>query len=122
MQKELIYLASPYSSDDRNIKEKRFREVSQAAAELIRRGHIIFSPVVHFHPIAIEGELPGNWSFWKQIDTTYLKCCSRMFVLMIPGWESSVGIKGEIDIAKNLEIPICYVDPNSLDILWEPPL
>ncbi|MCP4786572.1 MAG: DUF1937 family protein [Fuerstiella sp.] len=48
----MIYLASPYSHSDANIREKRFRDVCRTAARLMRNGDVVFSPIAHGHPIA----------------------------------------------------------------------
>jgi hypothetical protein len=63
----MIYLASPYSHPDPAVRQERYEAVCQAAAELISRGHIVFSPVAHSHTIATYG-LPGDWEFWQRTD------------------------------------------------------
>ena len=109
MKNKLVYLATPYSSKDPAIKEERFQKVNKVAAKLIANGEIVFSPISHTHPIALAGELPGGWEFWDEFDRTYLKCCYKLYVLMLDGWEESTGVQAEIKIAKELRLEIEYL-------------
>jgi len=109
MEKQMVYLAVPYSDEDWVVKENRFDRVSQVAAILISRGEIIFSPISMAHPIAKVGSLPGDWEFWDKFDRVYLDSCKKLYVLMLRGWEESKGVQAEIGIAKELGIEIEYI-------------
>ncbi len=85
------YLASPYTHPDPAILEQRFKAVCKKAAELMRAGEVIFCPIAHSHPIA---EHLGNHidgTFWQAQDAPYVALCSKLYVLMLPGWENSRG-------------------------------
>lgn len=58
----MIYLASPSSRPDATVRDHRFQNVCRVAAELMRSGRIVYSPVTHCHPIALHG-LPTDWSY-----------------------------------------------------------
>jgi hypothetical protein len=109
MSKDLIYLACPYSSPDPAVREQRFHAVNRAAARLMEQGDLIFSPISHSHPIAIDGGLPKDWGFWERYDRAILGCCRTLIVLCLPGWEQSVGVQAEIKIAKELGLDIEYI-------------
>jgi len=107
----LTYLACPYSSTDPKLKESRCREADRVTAHLIAtQGWNVFSPITHSHPLALCG-LQGSWEFWQRIDIEYLLISERVVVLCLPGWRESVGVTAELDIAKQLGIPIIYMDP-----------
>ena len=74
----MIYLASPYSHPDTAVRELRFREACRAAAELIRRGHAVFSPIAHGHSISLAG-LPTGWAFWEPFDRLMLQLSEEFF-------------------------------------------
>ncbi len=116
-----IYLACPYSHKDEKIREWRFRQASLAAGELIRKGLVVFSPVTHGHPIAGECDLPLDWEYWKKVSEVYIRLSKRMVILTLSGWEKSVGIKGEIEIAGNLGKDIYYWKDfnSSWEMTWE---
>src|SRR4051812_15243129 len=85
----MIYLASPYSHDDPTVREERFREACRATAALIDVGEVVYSPIVHSHPLAAHG-LPTAWEFWEKQDRELIARCDEVVVLTLDGWESSV--------------------------------
>ena len=105
----MIYLASPYSHPNPAVQEERFHAVCRQAAEMMRRGMRVFSPIAHTHPIAAHG-LPGEWEFWKDYDRVFLEMCAEVAVLMLPGWGESKGVREEISIAGELGKPVRYID------------
>lgn len=109
--KTLVYLATPYSHPDPSVEQIRFEVVNRVAAKLMAEGEHIFSPISHTHPIALAGELPKNWEFWKEYDTAILSVCSKLIVLRQVGWEWSKGVTEEVKIAESLGIPVSYIDP-----------
>lgn len=106
----LIYLATPYSHQDHAIRERRFHRVNVVAARLISEGLHVFSPISHTHPIADVGDLPKGWDFWESYDREILAACSKMIVLCQEGWNTSVGVQAEISIAKEMGIPVEFID------------
>jgi hypothetical protein len=108
----MIYLASPYSHMDRTVEALRFGEVCRIAGVLMSRGLIVFSPIAHTHPIAERCDLPRGWDYWKHFDEEFIDASEKVIVAMMPGWEQSKGIAGEIRIAKEKGIPVEYLDPN----------
>jgi nucleoside 2-deoxyribosyltransferase len=105
----MIYLASPYSHPDLLVREARFAAACLATAELVRAGRPVFSPIVQSHPLAQLG-LPTDWSFWKRIDEACLRRCDAVFVLTIDGWQQSVGVRAEIEIATAQGKPVHYLE------------
>jgi hypothetical protein len=106
----VIYVVSPYSHPVPQIREQRFEAACAAVATLMHAGHIVFSPVVHGHPLAQRG-LPGDWTFWEQHARWHLERCDEVVVLMLGGWESSEGVLAEIDIAGELGKIVWYRSP-----------
>jgi hypothetical protein len=108
MQRLPIYLASPYSDPDPAVREQRFVAACRAAAELIRQGKTVFSPIVHGHTICRYG-LPLDWRFWERHDRRFLEVCDEVVVLMLDGWRESVGVTAEIAIARELGKPVTFL-------------
>jgi hypothetical protein len=111
--KALTYLAAPYSHPDRKVRLARFNAVNVAAGQLMRQGHLVFSPISHTHPIAEAGGLPLGWEFWAAFDRAYLEASRELIVLRLDGWRESVGVTAELAIAAELGIPVSYIDPES---------
>lgn len=106
----LIYLASPYSHPDHDVREQRFQLACAAASRLMANGKHVFSPIAHTHPIALAGDLPKNWEYWKSYDQRMLRCCDEIHVLLLDGWQESVGVAAEMEIAKAIGLPLFYMD------------
>ena len=104
----MIYVASPYSSPDPTVRQQRFEAACRAAAELMRQGKTVFSPIAHSHALCAYG-LPLDWRFWEQHDRHYLEACDEVVVLMLDGWRQSVGVQAEIAIARELGKPVTFL-------------
>ena len=107
----MIYLASPFTHPSPLVQYSRFVAACRKVAELLERGVMVISPIAHSYPIHVFGGIEGKWDNWKRLDTTMLEMCSSMAVLKLPGWEDSVGIKAEVEIAKKLGMEVEYIDP-----------
>lgn len=110
MKKPLVYLAVPYSHPEPAVREARFAAVNKVAADLMRQGLHVFSPISHTHPIAMAGELPLGWDFWEAFDRAYLSHCHKIIVLKLEGWDQSKGVTAELKIAKELGLEIEYLE------------
>lgn len=109
LEDRIIYLASPYSHSDKDVVEKRFAQVREITANLTKFGYIIFSPILHSHPLAVQHGLKGDWDFWKRIDEAFIKASGLLLVAKIDGWEQSKGVTAEIKIAEKHGIPVEYL-------------
>jgi hypothetical protein len=110
----LVYLGAPYSHEDPQVRLDRFERINKAASYLMREGIYVYSPISHTHPIALAGGLPTGWDFWEGYDTAILSACGALAVLKLPGWENSIGLTNERDIAERLSRPIFWADPDQL--------
>ena len=82
---------------------------TKAAAELIKQGHIVFSPITMTHPIdvVLAGEAATLGSdFWVSFDEAFMDMCSEIVVLTLEGWERSSGIQREIAYFKAQGKPV----------------
>jgi nucleoside 2-deoxyribosyltransferase len=104
----MIYLASPYSHADPAVREARYQAACRATAVLLKAVFVVFSPIVHSHPL-VEFELPTGWDFWERIDRAYLARCDEVVVLMLDGWRESTGVRPEIAVARELSRPVRFL-------------
>jgi hypothetical protein len=105
----VIYLASPYSHPDAAVRHERFRAACEMTAAMMRDGHLVYSPIVHSHPLSEVG-LPGDWAFWAEHNHAMLERADTLAVLRLPGWEQSVGVAAELEIAAALRLPVRFED------------
>lgn len=101
----LIYLASPYSHPDPQIRRDRYADVLRATRLLMDQGHHVWSPIVYTHQLA-EAGMPVEWEFWQAFDTMMLARCQELWVLTVDGWRDSEGIRGELWMARRLAMPM----------------
>ena len=107
-----IYLGSPYSDPDPEVRESRYWANMHAFEYLSRQGEIVFSPIVHCHLSACKDDgLPTGWSFWQTFDECFLLHARELRGLMLAGWQASVGLTAEIDLCRRHLIPISYMEP-----------
>jgi hypothetical protein len=106
----MIYVASPYSDPDPLVREARFEAACHLVSFLCRDGYKPYSPIVHFHPVAIRFDLPLDAAYWQETNFEMLHKAERVVVYQIAGWDTSIGVLAEIEEAKHLGIPVDYID------------
>lgn len=111
-----IYLATPYSDDIEIVRTARFWAACAIAGRLMRGGLNVFSPIAHGHPIALVTELPTDFGYWRAYCDAMLSGAAELWVAMMPGWQNSVGIKGETDRAQELGLHVVYYCPFEEDL------
>ncbi len=81
------------------------REGIRLSIELLCAGYAVYCPFTDFHywlqlPV---GKCLSVEMIYKA-DLAMLEVCDAL--LLVPGWEQSVGVRGEVQRAKELHIPI----------------
>lgn len=110
MIKPIIYIASPYSHSDENVRLARFQKVAEYAGELTAGGKLAFSPITYGHVLATIKEMPTDWEFWQSFCISFLSKCDELHVLKLDGWDKSQGVEAEINWAVEHIIPVKYID------------
>lgn len=107
--KTFWYLASPYSRQPD--KEEAWKQARWATARLVKAGLNVFSPILHSHPIAVEG-VEGGHEFWVDfVDRPFMEAATGLIVLTVSGWERSEGIAAEVTYFRNANKPILEMAP-----------
>jgi hypothetical protein len=108
----IVYLAGPYTHPDPDIREARYQVATIAAAYLISKGRIVYSPLTMTHPIdrllAAHNDTLGS-DYWVRFDESFMEFCSDLIVLAIDGWKTSSGIRREVQFFKDRCRPIRYM-------------
>lgn len=98
------------------VRLERFEASAHAAAELIRRGMFVYSPITMTHPIdlvlAEEGGSMGS-DYWCDFDEAFMAVCGEMIVLTIEGWSESRGIARETAYFEKEGKPVRFMRPTS---------
>lgn len=118
MHRPLVYLAVPYTHSDGSVVKDRVAKVNAMTAKLMKLGHSVFSPITQSHYVAEQCHLPTNWEYWAKFDRDFISCCHTLYVLMLDGWDKSVGVTAEIAIAKEFGINIIYLSEHEENLQW----
>lgn len=95
------YLAVPYTDPDPLVREYRAWCANERAAELLRRGEMVLSPIAHSHGLALQCGLPKDIEFWWPWNKRGIKASICLEVLVLDGWEDSVGVRREVAYARD---------------------
>lgn len=113
----MIYLASPYTTNNRSVRHARL----VANALFVKNGFnnqdkplTMYSPIIHgdMTEQLLGQELPYN--NWIHHGIGMLLKADKMYVLCLPGWKESKGVALEIEFAQKENIPIVYIDGETL--------
>lgn len=105
----MIFIASPYGHDDRDVIRKRIAINAKYCGYLLKKGSIPVSPVMFGSKVLEFVNLPSEFTFWDKLSFAYLKTCNELHVLHLDGWLQSRGVKEEIVFAKENNIPIKHI-------------
>lgn len=91
-----LYLASPYSKYSAGL-DAAFEEAAKAVGRLASVNIIVYSPIVHcHHPAQLEG-LASDFQAWQKHNEVMMEAAWAMILYQMDGWDTSEGIRHEID-------------------------
>lgn len=111
----MLYLASPFSHDDPEVREARYKAALAETALMLSSGHNVFSPICYSYQFERDCGL-SDWAFWMRVDLDILSRCGEVHVLMLPGWDVSRGVKAEIEHARKIGKPIKLRKPEASNL------
>ncbi len=114
----LIYLAQPYSHRDPFIVRQRVLFGAYVAGKILTTlpDTMVYAPIAHGQTLADVSNLPIEWEFWREMDFAMIDRCDELWVLTIEGWKESVGVDAEMAYARELGIPVHYIDEGLADL------
>lgn len=97
---KVVYVAGKYRGPHAWAVEQNIRAASDVAAAVIRAGHMPLTPhknIAHMEGLADDAFfLAGTLELLRRCDA----------VILVPGWESSVGARAEVAEANRLGLPV----------------
>jgi len=103
-----VYIASPYTHASSEVMQARFEAAEAYVAQQLRLGRHVYSPIVHCHALASKYTLPTDAEYWRAYNYAMLAKAMVLEILMLDGWQESVGVKGEQEYAVFCNIPVQY--------------
>jgi hypothetical protein len=95
---KVIYVAGPYSGASAKDISENVALAAEVGQEIMRRGHAVVCPHTMTHDWDIRTGL--EYQDFLDMDLELLRRCDA--ICMVPGWETSHGSLGELELAKNL--------------------
>lgn len=100
------YLGTQYSRHPQGIHIAHM-ESCEAAATCIKAGIPVFCPIAHTHHVAQFGKIdPLDHEIWLPADRPFMMAAIGMIVLQTPGWETSYGLRHEMEFFEQRDRPI----------------
>jgi len=113
----LIYVGTPYSKWADGL-DAAFVEASKLTARLMQAGLKVYSPIAHTHPLAVHGNIdPLDHSIWLPFDGAMMDKADAMIVAMMDGWETSKGVRHEIQVFTEAGKPVFFLNPADLSLI-----
>ena len=105
----MIYLASPYTGTPAE-QDDRYEKTLQYTLYQICLGHPVFSPIVYGRQF--ESKIGGTAYDWQTFNDALLGRATSLWVLRLPGWDTSRGVARELQLYQFLfPDAIRMVDP-----------
>ena len=102
------YLATPYTKYPDGL-DAAFVMACEQAAILIKAGIDVYSPIAHWHPIAVHGGIDKtDHEFWMRVNAPALKSMRGIVVVQMQGWQQSKGIHHELNHSRGK--PVVWMD------------
>lgn len=106
-----IYLACPYTSPDREVRQTRVEVASVVAAGLAVAGKAVYSPITHGHSMSqhLPPSLLDKHDFWMNQCLPILAAADELWLLPLSMWDYSKGVAEELAFAHEHGIPIKFI-------------
>ena len=102
----LVYLATPYRSDDASTRVSRRDAAVQLESAMIDRGITIYNPVGYSLAVSVHRAGSDDEVHWLSHGLRLLAACDGMLVFQQPGWDESSGVSDEQRLAWMYRIPV----------------
>ena len=114
----IVYLASPYSDKDKDVVAERTRVTSLVAAKLVSKEVHAISPVVYGTTLMAHEQTKDDdsWKSWQHFCNAFIDIATAVYIVKLPGWETSSGVQGEMLRAASRGIACFMIDPQTLEL------
>lgn len=120
----VIYLASPYSYTSKIpgvswiVRKYRERLITQIAGRLHDSNPDVafILPITQSHRVARYMKTNSTaFSAWADRDLEFIRRSDEVWVVLMSGWDRSIGVKAEIKFALGHDIPVKYLNSSTLN-------
>lgn len=106
----MIFIASPYTHPDEEVRELRYKQVHYYTRLCMEKGEQVFSPIIYGHSFALINDRAVSFYYWREFNDHILLTCNELRVLKLHGYRESMGVQHEISLAARHGIRIVEED------------
>jgi hypothetical protein len=106
----LIFIAMPTKGSvlNNNIRPTVLAHI--AALHLLYPQHTFIAPMVQdYQLLPYMPQTQATWEDWGKHCRTLIERCDEVWVIQCEGWDTSVGVKGEVEHARLHDKPIAHL-------------
>ena len=131
---KVIFLAMPTKGTalPDSVQRGRLRDEVYAAVAALHElypDHTFVAPMLQDYSILVHLKKEPTWEHWADHCRRLIERSDEMWVMLFDGWSKpdpqldgiyniSVGVRGEIEHAAKVRVPVSYVDPQSVSV-WK---
>lgn len=108
-----IYLGLPYSHNDPQVREARYRTATNFAAFLMKQGATVFSPITYGHQICQYG-IDTGFKRWAELDYPMISWADEFWLLKLDGYKTSLGVQEELKEALRVGTKIVLISQHDI--------
>lgn len=124
---KLVYMANAYSSklEDKDLAalqrhQRKALESSMGGRLKKKYGITLILPIAISGSMADLCEFDTGFNTWSGDDYTFISKCDEVWVLVSEGWKESYGVTEEIYFAIENNIPVKYINKETLELTSSP--
>ena len=103
------YVATPFTNYPGGHQEA-WKIAVRITGALAKTGFIVYSPIVHWYPVAKAAHIDGAFSdYWRKVNSVSMGASFAAVVPMIPGYDTSNGVKDECAWFSARGRPVVYL-------------
>lgn len=110
----MVFLSHPYRDDNKDVVDKRVRIAEEVMAAYLNQGVAVEAWIVTTHAMIQRGLLVDAYDHWEDMLESRIQEADEMHVLQLPGWDTSEGVAGEIDLAERYDVPVTYLSRDDI--------
>lgn len=112
----MIFISAPFNHSERSVREYRIQKAAEYSAYFLQKGILAINPTLYGLQLIqyTDNFNDTGWETWKPLCLGIMEHCTQCVVITMPGWDTSTGVRGEIECAVQLGIPVKYISPEHI--------
>lgn len=101
-----FYMLSPFSDNEAVVRMNRFLENARLLNYFTGVRIPVLSTVSHSYPATLFNSDDSGWYHWEKLEKALIEGSKALLLVLLHGWDRSVGVKQALEHAEILQIPL----------------